>query len=162
MKFIGFWAFTLVFWSSASISQTLTREELIQRIEYSYTKNSLLSAKSPIFEMFIGSAKQANPEVNDTTWSGIEQEIAPKLSDVIMEKGGLMDMFLRKSLESFSDSECEQLSLILSNPVYYKFIGVIAEPSTQGELMNAFMGYTVKLNDVINSTLSKHGLNTVH
>lgn len=162
MKFIAFWASTLVFWSSISVAQTLPREALIGRIESIYIQTTMLSADSPFIEMFIGSAKSANPGVDGDTWSGIKQEITPMLSKVMTEKGGLMDVFLRKSLENFSDAELEKLSQILSNPIYNKFQIAMASPSTQRELVQALFGYTLNFNAVINSVLVKHGLNEVH
>ena len=72
-----------------------------------------------------------------------------------------MEMFLRKSLDDFSDSELERLSDLLNDAAYVKFQRMMSSPAAQGQMMEAMIASALKLIPTINGILVRHGLNPV-
>ncbi len=159
---LRFSVLVLALWSSIASAQTSPRDILIDRIVSIYVQKNILSSDSPFLEMILGSAKTANPKVSSDTWLSIKKEVGSSLSNVMTEKGGIMDAPLRKSLESLSDAELEKLGQILGDPAYDKFQAAMASPSTQKVLAQSLFANTLKFNAAINAVLVRHGLKEVH
>jgi hypothetical protein len=162
MKLLIALTFYLTLFASTAIAQTSQRDLLVDKIESCYTQGTLFSADSPFIERILTSAKSANPSVSSDTWSGIKKELAPALSKIIAEKGGLIDSLLRKSVEKMSDGELDDLARILCAPVYTKFQTAMANPANQQQLAKALFSNTLKFNMAINDVLTRYGLKTVH
>lgn len=152
----------LLLWPVVSAAQTMPRDKLIDRVESIYFQNTVFSTDSPFVDMLLKSPKLANPGVSNETWLTIRQEVASTLTKVMTERGGLLDTFLRKSMEPLSDAELSALGQILSDPAYVKFQSAMASPSTQREFAQTMFGNAAKINAAINSVLVSHGLIGVH
>jgi hypothetical protein len=151
----------LVLYTSAAVAQTTQRDRLIDKVGACYVQGTMLSEDSPLIDMLLAPAKSANPSVVSGTWLEIKKEIASGISKAMTEKGGLIDLLLRKSVEKLSDGELDHLDRILCDPVYTKFQTAMASPSTQKQLAQALFANTLKFNVVINSVLMRHGLKEV-
>ena len=162
MKSVAIIPALLLLFVSNSFAQTTSRDAIIEKIESAYTRTTMFSAESPFVKNMLAPAITANPGVSKEAWADIAKEVAPALSNVMAEKGGLMDTLLRTSLESLSEDELKRLESILNDPAYLKFQAAMAAPSVQRQLMQSVMSNTLKMGAAINGVLSKHGFNEVH
>ena len=88
--------------------------------------------------------------------------MAPALSKVFTQPGGLYDTLLRTALEPLSQGELERLEALLNDPAYLKFQTAMSSPTAQQKFMQAIMGNTLRMQTAINEVLVRHGLKEVH
>lgn len=138
------------------------RDATIVKIESTYTRGALFAPDSPIVKTMLGSAKTANPGTQDDVIAALAPEVAPALSQVFTQRGGLYDTLLRTALEPLSQEELERLEALLNDPVYLKFQMAMSATTAQQKFMQAIMGNTLRMQITINEILVKHGLREVH
>jgi hypothetical protein len=122
----------------------------------------MFSAESPFVKRMLTPATAANPGVSNEVCTDIAKEVAPALSSVMNEKGGLMDTLLRGAIAPLSEAELKRLEAILTDPAYLKFQAAMGAPSTQQQFAQALMANTMRMGAAINGVLVKHGLKEVH
>jgi hypothetical protein len=159
-KFIAV-AFVLALSTPLAIAQVTKRETLIARVEAGYFRAMAASGDSPVIDMILLRPKSANPQADGDVWRQVKSETASAVSVALTENGGAMEMFLRKSLDDFSDSELERLSDLLNDAAYVKFQRMMSSPAAQGQMMEAMIASALKLIPTINGILVRHGLNPV-
>jgi hypothetical protein len=162
MKPFAFVPIVLSLYASDVVAQTNSRDAIIEKIESAYTRTTMFSAESPVVKNMLAPAMTTNPGVSTEVWTGIAKEVALALSKVMTEKGGLMDTFLRGSLEPLSEAELKRLETLLTDPVYLKFQAGMGSPSTQRQFVQAIMSNTERMGIAINEVLVKHGLKKIH
>jgi hypothetical protein len=144
-----------------AIAQVTKRETLIARVEAGYFRAMVASVDSPVVDMILLRPKSANPGADSAVWREVKSETASAMSVALTEKDGAMAMFLRKSLDDFSDLELERLSDLMSDAAYIKFQRTTSSPAAQGQMMEAMVASALKLIPTINGILVRHGLNPV-
>lgn len=158
VKYIVILAMFLAFSSSVALAKTPSRDVLIGQVEAAYTQAMILTPDSPLFDLYLGEAKSANPGVSSATWSEIRRDLSPEVSRVLIERGGMVDVALRQSMESLSDDELQKLSVIFGDPTYKKFQAAMASPSTQQKMLQSIMASASKMSAVVDKVLAMHGL----
>jgi hypothetical protein len=139
-----------------------SHDELVNQIEASYVSGALITSDSPIIEMMLRPAREANPSVAPTVWQSVKTDAAQALTKLLTDKGGMMDTVIRQSLAPLSDQELQTLNRILNEPVYQKFQKVMAAPETQKQILDGMRQAGAHLVDTINGVLTEHHLNAPH
>ena len=114
----------LCWFLSLSISSTFaqtSRDVLLDRVETAYLRLAILPADSPVIDMWMQAPRAKNPQVTEETWRVMKQEIWEALSKVLGQKEGVLDKFLRRTMDGLSNSELERMAEIFADPVYAKF-----------------------------------------
>jgi hypothetical protein len=148
--------------ASSVFAQSNHRDAIIEKLESTYMKTLTFSPESPLVKNMLAPATMVNPGVGNEVWAEIAKEVAPGLSNAMLEKGGLMDTFFRHAVEPLSETELRKLEAVFTDPTYLKFQAAMNSPAAQRQVMQGLMGAAMKMNTTINNVLVKHGLKEVH
>lgn len=151
----------IVLSTSPTFAQT-PREALIDLAAATYLQNTLLSAESPMLDMWLQEPKAKNRQVSDETWRDIKGKFAVSLSSVLGKKDGMLDKMLRHSLNSLSDAELQRIVEILNDPTYARFQKIMASPESQKQLLQVMISDAFAMQAALNDILREYGLNEVH
>lgn len=144
-------------------AQTSPRELTIRHIvDVAFNQANVYSAKSPIIERLLGSAKSANPAVSPDAWEKMKPELSIGLTKAMSENGGVFGGALNGAFDELSDSELDRVSQLLDDPVYKKFQTALANPAVQQRVMQLSMASASRMNAALNIVLASHGLREVH
>lgn len=140
----------------------VTRDELIDQIETTYTSSAVIPADSPVVDLMLTQAKAANPDAAAETWQAVRGELAAAFSKSFTARGGMLDTLIRESLQPLSDRELRSLSQILRDPAYRKFQAAMSSSAAQGQMTRSMMQVGLQLGTLINGVLASHQLKEVH
>lgn len=138
------------------------RELLLDQVEAAYLRLAVLPPDSPIVDMWLQAPRAKNPQASEETWRTVKQELWTALSKVIGQKGGVLDKFLRRSMDGLSDSELERMGQILTDPVYARFQQTMTTPEAQKQLMQVMVDSALTMQGAMNEVLRQYGLREVH
>ena len=151
-----------IFFSCNAIAEIASRDSLVKQVESVYFQQQLISEDSPLLGMLLGAAKSKNPAANNETWAEVSKEVASKLTKVMLEQGGPIDIIFRDSLKGLSEDELNKLIQIFSDPTFKKFQTAFTNPSVQTKYFSGVISLAFRFNIVINEALVRHGLTEIH
>ncbi|RUL64218.1 hypothetical protein EKH79_09205 [Dyella dinghuensis] len=143
---------------SQAVAADASRDALIRAAEMAYLKSAVFTPDSPMMDALLAPAKAANPDVSDDVWAGVKADTGSAITSVMFGPGSAVETTMHQSLDKLSNPELQHLTVLLSDPVMIKFQQLMADPSTQRELMQGLMGSTVKMQAAVNGVLVRHGL----
>jgi hypothetical protein len=152
----------LVLLSSLSFAQSVSRDALINQIEAHYVSTAVFSADSPIIGSILQPAMRANPGIDEATWRSVKGEAAEAITKLITEKGSILDVLIRSSLQSLSDKELKSLDQLLSNIAFRKFQAAMSGPVAQQQIQSGMAKAGIQIMPLINTVLASHQLKEVH
>lgn len=143
---------------SQAVAADASRDTLIRAAEMAYLKSAVFTPDSPMMDALLATAKSANPDVSDDVWASVKADTGSAITSVMFGPGSAVETTMHQSLDKLSNPELQHLTVLLSDPVMIKFQQLMADPSTQRELMQGLMGSTVKMQAAVNGVLVRHGL----
>ncbi|WP_404601044.1 hypothetical protein [Dyella lipolytica] len=135
-----------------------TRDALIHAAEVAYLKSAVFTPDSPMMDAMLAPAKSANPDVSADIWAAVKADTGSAITSVMFGPGSAVETTMHQSLDKLSNAELQHLTVLLSDPVMLKFQQLMADPSTQRDLMQGLMGSTAKMQAAVNGVLVRHGL----
>jgi hypothetical protein len=145
---------------SQAVAADSSRDALIRAAEMAYLKTAVFTPDSPMMDAMLAPAKAANPGVADDVWASVKADTGSAITSVMFGPGSVVETTMHQSLDKLSDAELQHLTVLLSDPVMMKFQQLMADPSTQRQLMQGLMGSAVKMQAAVNGVLVRHGLKT--
>jgi hypothetical protein len=152
---------TGVFCYRFCVAQDIDREKKILKLEEIQFEGSLGKAFKTAAPLALAQARSENPGVSPEIWSRVETQVSQGEVDVFTRPGGFLDVSVRRSTETLSDSELSHLISLLSDPVYEKYRVLSSQSLSSSELqrfMQAINSDTVAL---INSVLTRNRLHPI-
>lgn len=152
---------TGVFCHRVCVAQAVDREKLILKLEEIQFKGNLGKAFKTAAPLALAQARNENPGVSPDVWNAVENQVAQGEVDVFTRPGGFLDVSVRRSTDSLSDSELSHLVSLLSDPVYEKYRILSAQSLTSAELLRVTQAINSDTVNLVNSVLTRNRLRPV-
>lgn len=143
---------------SQAVAADSSRDALIHAAEVAYLKSAVFTPDSPVMDAMLAPAKSANPDVSADIWAAVKADTGLAITSVMFGPGSAIETTMHQSLDKLSNAELQHLTVLLSDPVMMKFQQLMADPSTQRELMQGMVASSAKMQVAVNGVLVRHGL----
>lgn len=143
-------------------AESPAREARTARIIKSQLGSAMRAENLPGAASTLQFVRQTNPNLSQTQWSEIMDEVNNTMTSAMSQPGNPMFSAYKKLLRSFSDDDLEKLEILLNDPIYRKYSTTLTSPTAQQALMQGTIENSPWMPEALNLALRKRGLKEVH
>jgi hypothetical protein len=145
--------------SATAQAQSVNHEFLVNQIEEAIGKPDPVAAASSLVTSMLTMAKNANPEVDPSTWDHVREDTAATLTKLSSGPGSAFDLRVRGALAQFTDHELPLLLGKLNDPQLLKFRDALRQQPNASK--SSIVSNALQMTSQINGILAKHNLHQV-